>query len=127
MDRDLAAEIVSARQGDSRALDSLFARNMAPLVACIRARARRAIAARESAVDIAHSGFREVPMDADKIVLEGEGAFRNWLFMQPARPPTRCWHATRRSPRRDNMPSPRRNSPASKWRPECCPWRNVTP
>jgi RNA polymerase sigma-70 factor (ECF subfamily) len=85
MERDFAAEIAAARRGEPRAVDSLFARNMAPLVAFIRARAGRVIAARESAVDIAQSVFREVLVDADKIVLEGEGAFRNWLFMQATR------------------------------------------
>ena len=85
MERDFAAEIVAARRGEARAVDSLFARNMAPLVAFIRARAGHAIAARESASDIAQSVFREVLMDADRIELRGEGAFRNWLFMQATR------------------------------------------
>jgi RNA polymerase sigma-70 factor, ECF subfamily len=85
MERDFAAEIAAARRGEARAVDSLFARNMAPLVAFIRARAGRAITARESAVDIAQSVFREVLVDAEKIRLEGEGAFRNWLFMQATR------------------------------------------
>jgi RNA polymerase sigma-70 factor (ECF subfamily) len=83
--RDLAAEIAAARRGEPRALDSLFARNLPPLVAFIRARAGRAITARESAADIAQSVFREVLQDADRIQLEGEGAFRNWLFMQATR------------------------------------------
>jgi RNA polymerase sigma-70 factor, ECF subfamily len=85
MERDFAAEIVAARRGEAHAVDSLFARNMAPLVAFIRARAGHAIAARESASDIAQSVFREVLMDADRIELRGEGAFRNWLFMQATR------------------------------------------
>lgn len=85
MDRDLAAEIAAARRGEARAVDSLFARNMPPLVAFIRARAGKAIAARESAVDIAQSVFREVLQDVDNIELKGEGAFRNWLFMQATR------------------------------------------
>ena len=85
MERDLAAEIAAARRGDARAVDSLFARNLPPLVAFIRARAGKAIAARESAVDIAQSVFREVLQDVDNIELQGEGAFRNWLFMQATR------------------------------------------
>ena len=85
MDRDLAAEIAAARRGEPRAVDSLFARNLPPLVAFIRSRARRAVAARESAVDIAQSVFREVLQDVDRIELQGEGAFRNWLFMQASR------------------------------------------
>lgn len=85
MERDLAAEIAAARRGEPRAVDSLFARNLPPLVAFIRARAGKAIAARESAVDIAQSVFREVLEDVDQIALEGEGAFRNWLFMQATR------------------------------------------
>lgn len=84
-DRDLAAEIAAARRGEAHALDTLFARNLPPLVAFIRARSGKAVAARESAVDIAQSVFREVLMDAEHIELQGEGAFRNWLFMQATR------------------------------------------
>lgn len=84
-ERDYAAEIAAARRGEPAALDSLFARNLPPLVAFIRARSGKAIAARESAVDIAQSVFREVLQDADRIELKGEGAFRNWLFMQATR------------------------------------------
>jgi len=85
MEPDIAAEIAAARRGEAHALDSLFARNLPPLVAFIRSRAGKAIAARESAVDIAQSVFREVLQDADNIVLHGEGAFRNWLFQQATR------------------------------------------
>jgi len=85
MERDLAADIAAARRGDPRAVDSLFARNLPPLVAFIRARSGKAVAARESAVDIAQSVFREVLQDVDHIELQGEAAFRNWLFMQATR------------------------------------------
>lgn len=85
MERDLAADIAAARRGDPRAVDSLFARNLPPLVAFIRSRAGKAVAARESAVDIAQSVFREVLEDVDKIELKGEAAFKNWLFMQATR------------------------------------------
>jgi RNA polymerase sigma-70 factor, ECF subfamily len=85
MARDFAAEIVAARRGDPGAVDSLFARNLPPLVAFIRARAGHAIAARESAIDIAQSVFREVLIDAPRIELPSEAAFRNWLFMQATR------------------------------------------
>jgi len=84
-ERDYAAEIAAARRGEPAALDSLFARNLPPLVAFIRARSGKAIAARESAADIAQSVFREVLQDADRIELKGEGAFRNWLYMQATR------------------------------------------
>lgn len=84
-DRDYAAEIAAARAGEPHALTSLFERNLAPLVAFIRARTGRAIAGRESASDIAQSVFREVLQDADRIELKGEGAFRNWLYMQATR------------------------------------------
>ena len=82
---DYAAEIAAARRGEPRALTSLFQRNLPPLVAFIRARAGKVVAARESAADIAQSVFREVLQDADKIELKGEGAFRNWLYMQATR------------------------------------------
>ena len=85
MERDLAADIAAARRGDPSAVDSLFARNLPPLVAFIRARSGKAVAARESAVDIAQSVFREVLQDVDHIELQGEAAFRNWLFMQATR------------------------------------------
>lgn len=85
MERDLAAEIAAAKRGEPHAVDSLFARNLPPLVAFIRARAGKALAARESAADIAQSVFREVLQDVDQIKLEGEGAFRNWLFQQATR------------------------------------------
>lgn len=84
-ERDYAAEIAAARRGEPAAIDSIFQRNMAPLVAFIRSRAGKAIAARESAHDIAQSVFREVLVDAPNIELKGEGAFRNWLFMQASR------------------------------------------
>lgn len=84
-ERDFAAEIAAARRGEAHALDSLFARNLAPLVAFIRARSGPALAARESAADIAQSVFREVLMDAEHVELKGEPAFRNWLYMQATR------------------------------------------
>ncbi|MEZ6038121.1 MAG: sigma-70 family RNA polymerase sigma factor [Planctomycetota bacterium] len=84
-ERDFAAEIAAARRGEAHALDSLFARNLTPLVAFIRARSGAALAARESAVDIAQSVFREVLLDAPNIELKGEPAFRNWLYMQATR------------------------------------------
>lgn len=84
-ERDFAADLAAARAGEPRALTTLFQRNLPPLVAFIRARAGKAIAARESANDIAQSVFREVLMDAERIELKGEGAFRNWLFMQATR------------------------------------------
>jgi len=84
-DRDYAAEIAAARRGEPAALDSIFQRNMGPLVAFIRSRSGKAVAARESAHDIAQSVFREVLVDAPKVELKGEGAFRNWLFMQATR------------------------------------------
>ncbi|MFO1077026.1 MAG: sigma-70 family RNA polymerase sigma factor [Planctomycetota bacterium] len=85
MERDFAADIAAARRGEPRAVDTLFARNLPPLVAFIRSRAGKAVAARESAVDIAQSVFREVLQDVDNIELKGEDAFRNWLFMQATR------------------------------------------
>jgi RNA polymerase sigma-70 factor (ECF subfamily) len=85
MERDLAADIAAARRGDPRAVDSLFARNLPPLVAFVRSCAGKAVMARESAIDIAQSVFREVLEDADKIELKGEAAFKNWLRMQATR------------------------------------------
>lgn len=85
MEPDLAVQIAAARRGEAKALDSLFERNLPPLIAFIRSRAGKAIAARESAVDLAQSVFREVLQDVDRIELRGEAAFRNWLFMTATR------------------------------------------
>jgi len=110
MERDLAADIAAARRGDPRAVDSLFARNLPPLVAFIRARSGKAVAARESAVDIAQSVFREVLQDVDHIELQGEAAFRNWLFMQATRKVldrAKFMHRERRDVSREvEMPEP---------------------
>jgi RNA polymerase sigma-70 factor (ECF subfamily) len=85
METDLARQIAAARRGEGPALDSLFERNLPPLIAFIRSRAGRAVCARESALDIAQSVCREVLVDADRIALRDEGAFRNWLFMAAVR------------------------------------------
>lgn len=77
MERDPAAEMAAARQGAAHALESLIERNLPPLLAFIRSRSGKAVAARESALDIAQSVFREVLQDAERIELQGEGAFRN--------------------------------------------------
>lgn len=85
MERDPAAEMAAARHGEAHALESLIERNLPPLLAFIRSRSGKAVAARESALDIAQSVFREVLQDAERIVLQGEGAFRNWLFLHASR------------------------------------------
>lgn len=85
MDGDLARQIAAARRGDGKALDTLFARHLPPLVAFIRARTGKVVAARESALDLAQSVCREVLQDAEHIELRDEGAFRNWLFMAATR------------------------------------------
>jgi RNA polymerase sigma-70 factor (ECF subfamily) len=82
---DLARQIAAARAGEARALETLFARNLPPLVAFIRSRAGRALTARESALDLAQSVYREVLQDAGNIELRDEVAFRNWLFMAATR------------------------------------------
>lgn len=66
-------------------LDALFARHLPPLVAFVRARAGRALAGRESAIDIAQSVCREVLQDMGKLEYRGDDAFRGWLFMQASR------------------------------------------
>jgi RNA polymerase sigma-70 factor (ECF subfamily) len=85
MQPDLAKELAAARRGEAKALDSLFARNLPPLLAFIRARADAAVTGRESAADLAQSVFREVLQDVDRIELRGEEAFRNWLYMAAMR------------------------------------------
>jgi RNA polymerase sigma-70 factor (ECF subfamily) len=82
---DFATTVGAARRGDARAFESLFARNLPPLVAFIRARAGRAMLARESASDLAQSVCREVLADLDDFEYQGEEAFRNWLFLQATR------------------------------------------
>jgi len=66
-------------------VDALFARHLPPLVAFVRARTGRAVAMRESAMDIAQSVCREVLQDMRGFDYRSEEAFRGWLFMQAAR------------------------------------------
>ncbi|MCB9871128.1 MAG: sigma-70 family RNA polymerase sigma factor [Planctomycetes bacterium] len=82
---DVERDLEAARAGDPHALESLFGRNLAPLVAFIRARAGRDLMARESAVDLAQSVCREVVADLDQFDYRGEEAFRAWLFQQATR------------------------------------------
>jgi RNA polymerase sigma-70 factor (ECF subfamily) len=58
---------------------------MTPLVAFIRARLGPALAARESALDIAQSVYREVIQDFGALEYQGEASFRNWLFQHAVR------------------------------------------
>jgi RNA polymerase sigma-70 factor (ECF subfamily) len=85
MDQDPAEEIRAAAAGDEHALESVFARNMAPLVAFIRTRIGPHLAARESATDLAQSVFREVIQDLDAFEYRGDAAFRGWLYQQAVR------------------------------------------
>jgi len=78
-------EIRAAVAGDPRALDSVFERSMTPLVAFIRARLGPGLAARESAMDLAQSVYREVIQDLGAFEYRGETAFRGWLFQQAVR------------------------------------------
>lgn len=92
-------EIRAAATGDARALDSLFERCMTPLVCFIRARLGPAIAARESATDLAQSVFREVIQDFEALEYRGDTAFRGWLFQQAVRKildRNRYYHRARR-------------------------------
>jgi RNA polymerase sigma-70 factor (ECF subfamily) len=82
---DLARQIAAARAGEGKALETLFGRSLPQLVAFIRSRAGKALTARESALDLAQSVYREVLQDVDRIELRDEGAFRNWLFMAATR------------------------------------------
>lgn len=89
-------------------LDALFARNLPPLVAFIRARAGRAIAARESAYDLAQSVCREVIKDIGSFDYRSDEAFRGWLFMQAARKimdRNRYLHRDRRDIDREIVPA----------------------
>jgi RNA polymerase sigma-70 factor (ECF subfamily) len=74
-----------ATSPDAPDLDALFARNLPPLVAFIRARTGRAVSARESAVDLAQSVCREVLQDMRGFEYRSDEAFRGWLFVQASR------------------------------------------
>lgn len=90
-------------------VEALFARNLPPLVAFVRARAGRAVAARESAIDIAQSVCREVLQDIGNLEYRGEEAFRGWLFMQATRKildRNRFLHRERRDVSREREPAP---------------------
>ncbi|MEZ5963017.1 MAG: RNA polymerase sigma factor [Planctomycetota bacterium] len=89
-------------------VDALFARHLPPLVAFVRARTGRAVAARESAIDIAQSVCREVLQDLGKLEFRGDEAFRGWLFMQATRKildRNRFLHRDRRDVGREQAPS----------------------
>jgi len=85
MDPNLPETITAARGGDQAAFDSLFARNLPPLMAFIRMKAGGQILARESVSDLAQSVCREVLMDGEDFEYRGETQFRNWLFLQATR------------------------------------------
>lgn len=89
-------------------LESLFQRNLPRLVAFVRARAGKAIAMRESAVDIAQSVCREVLADIGDFEYRGDEAFRAWLFQQATRKildRNRYLHRGRRDVAREHKPS----------------------
>ncbi len=94
---------------DPQDLDALFARNLPPLVAFIRSRAGRAVAARESAADIAQSVCREVLQDMQGFEYRSDEAFRGWLFVQASRKILdrhRFWNRDRRDIGRELPPAP---------------------
>lgn len=74
-----------AQEGDSSALDSLFARNLPRLEAFLRVKCGAGIAARESVRDLAQSVCREVLEDIESLEWRGEKAFRSWLFLEASR------------------------------------------
>jgi RNA polymerase sigma-70 factor (ECF subfamily) len=78
-------EVRAAVAGDPAALESVFERSVTPLVAFIRARLGPALAARESATDLAQSVYREVIQDFSALEYRGEDAFRGWLFKHAVR------------------------------------------
>ncbi len=78
-------QVRAAVAGDPRALNSVFERSMAPLVAFIRGKLGARLATRESATDLAQSVYREVIVDFDALDYRGEEEFRSWLFQQAVR------------------------------------------
>jgi RNA polymerase sigma-70 factor, ECF subfamily len=85
MERDFQETVSAARSGDADAFESLFARNMKPLMAFIRMKAGPALLNRESVCDLAQSVCREVIEDISAIEYRGDREFRSWLFLQAAR------------------------------------------
>ncbi|MCA8968211.1 MAG: sigma-70 family RNA polymerase sigma factor [Planctomycetes bacterium] len=77
--------VEAARGGDDAAFGSLFERSLPRLVAFVRARAGGAVAAHESAHDLALSVCREALEDIDRFDYRSEEAFRHWLFVRAAR------------------------------------------
>ena len=67
------------------AWDALFARNMHLLVAYLRARVSRSLAARESIHDLAQSVCREVLQDRAVLQFRNDESFRAYLFLQASR------------------------------------------
>ncbi len=111
--------------------ESLFQRNLPRLVAFIRARAGRAIAARESAVDLAQSVCREVLADMGEFEYRGDEAFRAWLFAQATRKildRNRYLHRERRDIAREQPAAPSEDEAGSllqAYATMCTPSRQV--
>jgi len=86
----------------------VFERSLAPLVAFVRVRLGPALAARESATDLAQSVCREVLEDLDDLDYRGETAFRGWLYQQAVRKildRDRYYHRERRDIGREVSPA----------------------
>ncbi len=81
----LEETVAAARRGDSTALNSLFARQLPPLMAFLRMKAGGLLTAKESVSDLAQSVCREVLQDMRLLEWRGEEAFRAWLFLQATR------------------------------------------
>lgn len=82
---ELRQTVRSARDGDPRAFETLFARALPRLRAFIRLRAGGVVTARESVSDVAQSVCREVLAEIDRFEFRGERAFRSFLFQRAVR------------------------------------------
>jgi len=106
MCKDFRTTLDAARKGDAAAFNSLFSRNMLPLMAFLRLKAGGVVGPRESVHDLAQSVCREVLMDMDDFEYCGENAFRKYLFLQAARKilDRRRYHqSAKRDPGREAM------------------------
>ncbi|MCA8975419.1 MAG: sigma-70 family RNA polymerase sigma factor [Planctomycetes bacterium] len=72
--------VAAAIGGDSKAFESLFARNLPRLEAFVRINGGGALSGRESACDLVQSICREALLDLPEFEYRGEEAFRGWLF-----------------------------------------------
>jgi RNA polymerase sigma-70 factor (ECF subfamily) len=93
----------AARQGQSHALERLFAFQLPMLQRFVRLRAGNVVRAHESCADVVQSVCREVLVDLPRFTFVGLPEFRAWIYAQAEHKladRARYWQAQKRDERR---------------------------